>query len=37
VKKHKVRIDYFYFNLGKSYYDLGKTDISLKYYFKAEK
>lgn len=36
VRKHDVRIDYFYFNIGKTYYDLGKTELSLKYYLKAE-
>jgi hypothetical protein len=35
IKEHDTKIDYIYYNIGKSYYDLNHNDLSLKYYAKA--
>jgi hypothetical protein len=26
IKEHKIKVDYTYYNIGKTFYDLGKTD-----------
>lgn len=36
VRKHNGPIDYIFYNIGKSYYDLNHDEQSLKYYRKAE-
>jgi len=35
IKEHQIRLDYTYYNMGKTYYDMGRSDDSLSYYFKA--